>query len=153
MVIDMCTVSDLVVMIVEPDKKELERSCASLERLGIKKLLCVRKYTDAIQAVSENKDIDIVIADFAIEAGKALGLLLCESMKKKHPGILFILVSKEYCCSVVLDSLRTGAADILDKSRDGEIEDLMGKWINLAMQKNITKEILYGKSRPDQTIG
>ena len=30
-------------------------------------------------------DIDIVIADFDIEAGRSLGLLLCGAMKKEHP--------------------------------------------------------------------
>ena len=140
----MCKTADLVVMVVEPDPNELQKTCDSLNRIGITKIICVNTYIKATLALRQNQDVDIVIADFSIEPNKALGILLCGASKKKYPGILFVLVSKEYSCSVVLDSFKIGAEDILDKNRENEVEDLMVKWIELAKQKNILKGILYG---------
>lgn len=147
MVNTMCQTSDLLVMVVEPDEVELKITCDSLNRIGITKIICVTTYVDAITALRDSGDVDIVIADFAIDAQKPLGMLLCGAVKKEHPGILFILVSKEYSCSVVLESLPL-ADDILDKNRENEIEELMGKWINLAKLKNTTREILNGTKCP-----
>lgn len=143
MVNDMCQTSDLLVMVVDPDKNELQKSCDSLNRLGITKIICVETYNQAIESLRESGDVDIVIADFVLEPTKPLGMLLCGAVKREHPGILFILVSKEYSCSVVLESLPL-ADDILDKNRENEIEELMGKWIKLAKLKNTTREILHG---------
>ena len=143
----MCKPSDLLVMVVEPDPVELKNTCEALGRLGITRLLCVETFVEAILSIKENSDIDIIIADFAIEAGKTLGLLLCDALKKRDPAILFILISKDYSYSIVLDSIKIGAEELLDRNREGEIETLMQKWIDLAMQKNITREILYGKTR------
>lgn len=139
----MCQTSDLQVMVVDPNPIDLQSSCDALNRLGITKIICVETYKDAVEALKQNSDVDIVMADFAMEADKALGLLLCGFAKKNNPGILFILVSKDYSCSVVLESLPF-ADDILDKNRDNEIEELMGKWLSLAKLKNTTKEILNG---------
>jgi hypothetical protein len=146
----MCETSDLVVMVVEPDILELQKTCDSLNKIGITKIVCVDTYTKAIIALNENKDIDIVVADFQIEPNKALGLLLCTASKKKYPGLFFVLLSKQYCYSIVLESIGIGAEDILDKNREGEIEQLMLKWINLAKHKNITREILHGKVTGEQ---
>jgi len=109
-------------MVVDTSPEELQRTCGSLNRLGITNIVCVDSYQKAVRSLHENKDIDIVIADFAIEPGKVLGLLLCEAAKEEHPGLLFILISKDYSCSVVLDSFRTGAEDILDKRIDTEVD-------------------------------
>jgi len=139
----MCQTADLLVMVVEPDEAELKITCDSLNRIGISKIICVTTYVDAIAALKEDSDVDIIIADFMLNAQKPLGMLLCGAVKKEHPGILFILISKEYSCSVVLESLPL-ADDILDKNRENEIEELMGKWIRLAKLKNTTREILNG---------
>lgn len=142
----MCKAEDLLVLVVDADQNELSKTCGSLNNLGVTRLICVNTYMEAVEALATISDIDIVIADFAIEAGKALGLLLCTTFKKENPGISFILVSKEYSCSVAVQSLRTGTVDdILDISRSGEIENLMKKWVYLAQQRIITKEILNGK--------
>lgn len=138
----MCETSSLVVMVVDPDPQELLSSCKSLNKLGITNIVCVESCKAAVKALRDNKDIDIVIADFDMEPGKALGLLLCAAAKEECPGLLFVLVSKSYSCSVVLDSFRGGAEDILDKNRSNDIEELMGKWINLAKQKNILRKLL-----------
>jgi len=138
----MCKTADLLVLVVEPDVKVLENTCDSLGRLGIEKTICVNSYSDAVAALHANPNVDIVIADFAIEPDKALGVLLCGTVKKKHPGMFFVLISKDFSCSVVLDSFGVGAEDILDKTRKDDIDNLMGKWITLAKHKNTLKEIL-----------
>jgi len=143
----MCKTADLLVLVVEPDEKALQDTCDSLGRLGIEKTICVNSYTKAILALKDNPHVDIVIADFAIEPDKALGVLLCGAVKKKNPGMFFVLISKDFSCSVVLDSFGVGAEDILDKSRKDDIENLMGKWIKLAKQKNILREILDERIR------
>ena len=142
----MCKVSDLLVMAVDSDQKGLEVTCASLNRLGINKIICVESYSEAVNILKDNSDVDIVIADFAIEAGKALGLLLCSTFKKKLPGVVFVLVSKEYSCSVAVHNLHSGNVDdMLDKNESEEMEDLMKKWVFLAQQRNTTREIFNGK--------
>lgn len=138
----MCKTRDLVIMVVEPDVNILKETCDSLNRMGIEKIICVDSYISATLALRENRDVDIVVADFAIEPNKALGTLLCGAAKKKNPALLFVLISKEYSVNIVLDSFGMGAEDILDKTRKTDIEDLMGKWIELAKQKNILKGIL-----------
>jgi len=138
----MCDTKHLVVMVVDPDPDDLQKSCNSLNRVGVTSIVCVDSYQNAIEALRYNPDVDIVIADYSMEPGKALGLLLCTAAKKAYPGLLFVLVSKEYSCSVVLDSFKTGAEDILDKGRDSDIENLMGKWITLAKQKNELRKLL-----------
>ena len=145
----MCRASDLVIMVVDSDEHSLEQSCCSLETLGItkEKIICIKTFDDALSALRDNTDIDIVIADFNIEDGKNLGPLLCASIKKRIPGISVILTSKDYCCSVVLESFKNGAEDILDLRREGEIEQLMEKWIYLAKQRVITREIIYGSKQ------
>lgn len=142
----MCETKDLVVLVVDHDEKELQKSCDSLNRMGITKLVCVHTYTEAIEALKTNIDVDIIIADYDIEPKKSLGALLCSNIRKENPGVLFILLSKEYSCSVIVESFKSNALDILDKNREGEIETLMQKWIDLAKLKNKTREILYGKS-------
>lgn len=145
----MCKTSDLVIMVVDADEQSLEQSCCSLESLGItkEKIICIRTFDDALTALNDNSDVDIVIADFDIEDGKNLGPLLCASIKKRIPGISVILTSKEYCCSVVLESFKNGAEDILDLKREGEIEKLMEKWIYLAKERVKTREIIYGTAQ------
>ena len=145
----MCKVSDLIIMVVDSNEASLEQSCCSLESLGIvkDKIICVRAFDTALSTLQENSDIDIVIADFDIEEGKNLGPLLCASIKKRIPSTLVILTSKDYSCSVVFDSFKNGAEDILDLKREGEIEELMKKWINLAKQRVITREIVYGSAQ------
>lgn len=141
----MCAAKDLLVLVVDPNAVELHTTCDSLNSLGIKRLLCVSTYAEAVEALNEEA-IDIVICDFAIETGKALGLLLCEKYRRRKPDMSFILLSKEYSCSVAIQSLQSGFVDdILDKTRKGEIENLMRKWVYLAQQRVITKEILNGK--------
>lgn len=138
----MCETKNLVVMVVDSNPEELQSSCVALNKVGITHIVCVESYSDAIKALKENSDVDIVIADYAMEPGKALGLLLCIVAKEEYPGLLFVLVSREYSCSVVLDSFKNGAEDILDKGRSNDIENLIGKWINLAKQKNILRKLL-----------
>ena len=145
----MCLSSDLVIMVVDANEDTLDQSCCSLESLGISKdkILCVHSFDDAISTINSNHDVDIVLADFEIEDGRNLGTLLCASIKQRIPGILVILTSKDYSCSVVLDSFKSGAEDILDLKREGEIEKLMEKWIHLAKQRVITRELIYGKQK------
>ena len=145
----MCEISDLVVMVVESDEKTLESSCNSLEKLGIArdKILCVHTYESAVEALTANSDIDIVLSDFNIENEQDLGLLLCTTLKRRYPKIFFILTSKEYSCSIVLESIKNGVDDILDLNRENEIEKLMKKWVLLAQYRNIAKEILYGRAQ------
>lgn len=142
----MCKASDLVIMVVDADLESLEQSCCSLESLGIvkEKIICIKTFDDALIALRDNADIDIVIADFNIEDGKNLGPLLCASIKKRIPSISVILTSKDYCCSVVLESFKNGANDVLDLKREGEIEKLMEKWIYLAKERVKTRELIYG---------
>ncbi len=138
---------DLLVLVVEPSNVELHKICGSLNKLGIERLLCVNTYEEAVEALVTSEDIDIVVADFAIETGKALGLALCRTHRERHPGVVFVLLSREYSCSVAIQSLQNGSVDdLLDKSRAGEIENLMKKWVYLAQQRNITKEILNGRT-------
>jgi len=141
----MCKVSDLLVMVVDSDQKGLENTCASLKRLGINKIICIDSYSEAVNILRSEESIDIVIADFAIETGKALGQLLCSTFKKQLPGVVFVLVSKEYSCSVALSNLHSGNVDdMLDKNESEEMEDLMKKWVSLAQQRNTTREIFNG---------
>jgi len=143
----MCKIADLVVMVVEPNPLELKSACDSLNHLGIKRILCVETYTQAIESLSQEKDVDIVLADYEIEEGKELGSLLVSVIRSEYPGVLVILTSKDYSCSVVLDSIRINADDILDKNRKNDIELLVPKWIALAQLKNKTREILYGTTK------
>lgn len=136
----------LVVMVVNQNKDELKKACDSLEHLGISKILCVESYVDALETIRLGNDIDIVVADFDIDTGKSLGLLLCGAMKKEHPSICFILVSKRFCGSVILDSLPI-ADDIL-KNNDSDLKEHMPKWLELVELRNSVKELFNAKSRP-----
>lgn len=141
----MCKIEDLVVVVVDSKQEDLDRSCKSLEVLGLKKILCVTTYQDAVDAIENEKHVDIVIADYNIEAGEELGLVLCSFLKKKYPSILFVLYSEEYTCAIAYNSLFNHQADdLLDKKREGEIEELMQKWVKLAQLKCETRDILYG---------
>lgn len=148
----MCKVEDLCVMVVDPDEEELQKSCDSLRRLGLVNIVCVYSYEQAMATMANIHDIDIVLADYDIEEGQDLGMLLVSVIKKEYPSILVVLTSKDYSCSIVLDSLlynHTTADDILDKNREGDIEELMGKWITLARVKNETRDLIHGtKKRP-----
>lgn len=140
----MCAPGDLLVLVVEPNELELKETCLTLNNLGIIKQICVTSYEEAAATLTDAaQEIDIVIADFEIQTGRALGLLLCENYRRHNPGMTFILLSKQYSCSVAIQSLQSGAVDdLLDKSRSGEVEILMKKWVALAQQRIKTKEIL-----------
>lgn len=139
----MCEPKDLVVMVVDPDKESMKATCDSLSKCGITKTVCTRTYIDAIETIKNCRDdIDIVIADFDIEAGRSLGLLLCGAMKKEHPGIYFILISKIFSGSIIINSLPI-ADDILKKTDD--VSEHVEKWINLAAYRNSVKELFHGK--------
>jgi len=140
----MCKVSDLIVMVVDHNDSELKKSCLSLNKMGITKIICVYSFTEAVEALSANADVDIVLADYEIEEGQELGLMLVSVIKKKYPSICIVLTSKDYSCSVVLDSIKINADDIFDKNREDDIENLMGKWIALAQLKVETRELFYG---------
>lgn len=140
----MCEISDLTVMMVESDDKELKTACESLECLGIKKIICVSSYDDAIDMLDQEERVDIVIADYNITDDKELGLLLCVTIKRLNPSTLVVLMSDNYSCSIVFNSFSIQADDILDKKREGDISKLMKKWIELARQKRVTREVLNG---------
>lgn len=142
----MCHISELIVMVVEPDEALLKKTCDSLNSLGIKRIVCVENYADAIIALNDDPDIDIVLSDFNIELGQELGMMLCSLIKKEHSHILFILTSENYNCSIVLEGLIT-ADDFFDKSREGEVENLLKKWIDLAQLRNNTRELLNAPGR------
>jgi len=143
----MCKVGDLVVMVVEPDDSALKRSCASLNKLGITKMVCVHSYAEAIETLEADQNVDIVLSDYEIEDGQELGGLLVSVIKKKYPSILVVLMSKAYSCSVVLGSLKFNADDVLDKNRETDIEDLLGKWIAVAQLHNEMRNILNGNRK------
>lgn len=146
----MCKIDELCVLVVESEESELQRNCDSLKNLGIKRMICASNYEEAIEAISKNSDIDIVLADYDIEEGKHLGMLLVSVIKKEYPSILVVLTSSKYTCSIVLNSMlhsEITADDVLDKNREGDIEELMGKWITLAQAKIDTRELIYGKEK------
>lgn len=147
----MCEIHDLVILVVDADDVESAKTCESLESIGVKNVICVKTYDDAISTITHNENIDIVLADFNLrEKGTDYSPVLCSFLQKERPGILIILTSKEYTCSVVMESWKIGAADIFDISRENEIPNLMEKWLILAKARNNTREILYGK-RPKDT--
>lgn len=141
----MCKVSDLVVMVVDSNEADLKRACTSLGKLGITKIVCVYSLKEAIEFLSEDANIDIVLADYEIEEGKELGLLLVSVIKQQYPSISIILNAKDYSCSVVLDSIKRNADDIFNKNIEDDIEQLIGKWITLAQLKIETRELFNGK--------
>ena len=140
----MCRVEDLTVVIVDTDHIALKRSCTSLEKLGLKKIICVDSYQDAVTTLENEKSVDIVVSDYNIASGEELGIVLCSFLKQKYPSILFVLLSEEYSCTIAYNSLANQADDLLDKKRDGEIEELMKKWVKLAQLKCETRDIFYG---------
>ena len=143
--IQMCQTMDLVVMVVEPDKHHLKNTCDALNRMGINKIICTLSYQEAVEVLELEEDIiDIVIADYAIEEGKDLGIMLVCLIKKKYPGILVVLHSQHYSRPIVLESIMMNADDIFDKNRESDIEDLLGKWIDVAKLKIDTRELVYG---------
>ena len=91
----------------------------------------------------EEDTINIILADYAIE-GKDLGIMLVSVVKKSYPDILVILYSHEYSRPVVLESIMMNADDIFDKNREGDVEQLIGKWINVAKLKIDTRELVHG---------
>lgn len=141
----MCEISELLVMVVEPDPVALQQTCDALNRIGILNIVCVQTYKDSVQALESNSDIDIILADYNMEGDDNYGILLCSYLKKHRPGVLFILTSKEYTCSVIMNSIKMGAEDILDLRRENEVENLMEKWLVLAKEKHKFKELLHGK--------
>ena len=143
----MCRVEDLTVVIVDTDHIALKRSCTSLEKLGLKKIICVDSYQDAVTTLENEKSVDIVVSDYNIASGEELGIVLCSFLKQKYPSILFVLLSEEYSCTIAYNSLANQADDLLDKKRDGEIEELMKKWVKLAQLKCETRDIFYGSRK------
>ena len=141
----MCKISELVVMVIEPDKTTLQNVCDSLNRIGITHIVCVDNQTDALDALGSNPDIDIILADYNEDSNSSHDIILPLYLKKERPGILLILTSKEYSKSVVINSIRIGAADILDLRRENEVENLMEKWLILAKEKCKFRELLHGK--------
>lgn len=143
----MCRVEDLTVVIVDTDHEALKKSCTSLEKLGLKKIICVDSYQDAVTTLENEKSVDIVVSDYNIASGEELGIVLCSFLKQKYPSILFVLLSEEYSCTIAYNSLANQADDLLDKKRDGEIEELMQKWVKLAQLKCETRDIFYGSRK------
>jgi DNA-binding NtrC family response regulator len=124
---------------------ELQKTCSLVQNLGITRMLCAHSYNEAVSVLSDtNNEIDIVIADFELEAGKALGVLLCSTFKMKYPGVSFILVSKEYSCSVAIQMLSGKADDLLDKRENAEVQENLVKWVELAKERNKTRETING---------
>lgn len=144
----MCEIKDLVVLVVDSDPIESKKTCDSLISIGVRRLICAGTYAEAITSLTNNDDIDIVLADFNLtENGIDYSPLLCSFLQKERPGVLIILTSKEYTCSIIMESWRIGATDLLHISRENEIENLMEKWLVLAKVKNITKELINGTLR------
>ncbi|MDD2231111.1 MAG: hypothetical protein PHY48_17120 [Candidatus Cloacimonetes bacterium] len=143
----MCEIKDLVILVVDGDDIEAQKTCDSLESIGVQRLLCVKTYEDAVATLTNNPDIDIVLADFSLrEGGTCCSPLLCSFLQKERPSVLIILTSKEYTCSIVMESWKIGAADILHISRENEIQNLMEKWLVLAQARNDLREIWSGKN-------
>lgn len=138
----MCKPSDLKVLVVESDDNELEKTCASLVKLGVEMVVCVHSYKDAMTIIESDKEVDLVIADLRLENFKPAGVFLCEMAKKTRPDLLFIISSRSSGVAFLGESMYAGADATVDTSNPEEVDITMKRWLSLAQKRREVEAII-----------
>jgi len=138
----MCKIAELKVLVVESDDNELEKTCASLVKLGVEMVVCVHSYKDAMTIIESDKDVDLVIADLRLENFKPAGVFLCEMAKKTRPDLLFIISSRCSGVAFLGESMYAGADATIDTSNPEEVDITMKRWLSLAQKRREVEAII-----------
>lgn len=97
---------DIVVLVIEEDEKDLEIICDTLFEAGIDRVLCSMNRKDALELVSRDKSIDLVISGIpSMDMLKKIKCLnkraltvLCSKETKVGMGLL---AKSSGCCSYI----------------------------------------------------
>jgi len=138
----MCTVKNLIIMVVEQNDNELEKTCTSLRSLGVETIICVHDYKEAMVIIEQDPNIDLVIADLTDEDLRPTGVFLCGVAKRVRPEILFLISSKKSGVTFVGQSLSAGADGTLSKNHLNEIEGKLPIWLDLLIKRKNFNELL-----------
>ena len=144
----MCSIKDLTILVVDPDKEELHKTCTSLTSLGINVIICAHTYQEAITIIENDSDIDLVIAEInlntidAIDTISSTGIFLCEWVKKNKPNLLFLISSRTKGLQVMCKSFAAGADGIVNKLYSNEIETVVPKWLEVAVKRRDVEVII-----------
>jgi len=138
----MCAIKHLIIMVVEQDDDELDKTCMSLRSLGVETIICVHDYREALTIIEKDPNIDLVIADLTDEDLRPTGIFLCGIAKKVRPDILFLISSKKSGVTFVGQSLSAGADGTLSKNHLNEIEGKLPVWLELLVKRKNFNELL-----------
>ena len=96
---------------VDPDIDYLEWATKHLGAKGLRILRC--DHAEKAAKVCDTTDVDLVIADIALQPFD--GLVLLRRIRAAHPGILVILTDGFPTTSQIIEATQQGAQDILKK--------------------------------------
>lgn len=138
----MWEVKDLVALVVEENDDELQKTCKELSDLGLKTIICVHEYSEAIAIINNDMSVDIVIADINLDRIQSAGAFLCKAAKRERPGLLFLVSSRTSGVSFMCESFSAGADGIINKEYEDDIAGVVPKWLSLAAKRRNVEDIL-----------
>ena len=141
----MCKICDLKVMVVEPNREELDRICNALQSRVVTSIICVTKCKDAITILENEKDVDIIVSDLDLEDMKPSGLYLCKLAKSQSPGTLFLISSRNSGIYFLGQSWSAGADATLNCEHPSEVDVILERWLNLAVKRRDVDETINSK--------
>lgn len=142
----MCKISDLIVLVVEPDETELTDICDSLQNLGITTVICVHKFSEALTTIENDPTVNLVIANVQLQELQSTGTFLCSLAKKARPELLFLLSAKQSGAIFLLKSMAVSGADgVIHTDVIGEVEKVLPRWLHLAVQSRDVDDMLSNK--------
>ena len=142
----MCKISDLTVLVVEPNDDELAKLCDSLQTLGITTVVCVHKFSEALTTIENDTTINLVIANVQLQELQSTGVFLCSLAKKTRPELLFLLSARQSGAVFLLKSMAISGADgVIHTDVIGEVEKVLPKWLELAITSRDVDDMLSNK--------
>lgn len=135
--------SAVKIMLVDDELAFVEMMTKRLVRRGLTVLPALTA-TEALNKLDEDGQIDVVILDLAL--GGAAGIKFLKEVKKSHPLVEVIIVTRRATVDSAMECLKCGAYDYLVKPCD--MENLIAKIASAAAKKATQEEkILEAKMR------
>lgn len=138
----MCTHSDLHVLAIDSNRKNLKLTCDILRKLNITKIFCAYDMDTALDIMKSKSNINLIIADKEAGDGDVLPVIAAA----KGPDLIIISYSEKHCATDQLFTIVIGGSEFVRKTADFEdrLQECIYKWADIACLKELVSN---GKER------
>lgn len=105
--------SEVAIMVLEPNPEDLYTICSMLEHLGVSRVLCVEKATDALRYLMNDKSIDLLVASEKLPDSH--GKAVIERARSINKNLLCVLCDDTEELTAGLEAKVAGATDFIRK--------------------------------------